>query len=205
MKNFLKNMDTIELMILLGVLAVLGLGTWNFTLRKDLEQGKKTYRNAKSTIPAIHALLKQIPELYKARNEMRALGEDTDPSVYFQKQFTEKAQIHYKSFVVGAPREKSIRIRSGGSNKKALEREVSLDFSKASKEYRKPLPRKNLFHALFFTEANSKRWKLRSLQVHAKETEKHRRGFSYPEELSDEWIVKKLSFVSREPDNSRRR
>ncbi len=202
----LRKMDSAELMILIGIVAVIGLGSWNYVLRKNLEQGRASFENAKTRSPEIHALLKQIPALYKAREEIIETGRENEPSVYFQNRFT-NAGIHLKSYAVNVAKETFPKIKTAGKRTKyAKETEISLDFNKAEAKYKVAIPRKNIFSALFRTESRSKRWKLRTLQMTAVETKKKgRSSLAYPVELSDRWLIKKLAFVSREPSTRKQR
>jgi hypothetical protein len=196
----LQALDTTELLILVGVLGVLIFGGFHLYLRGQVAESEKALREARRNVPKIFALLEQIPELYTASRAMTAGGEDINPASYFTRQFTNYAKLPYDSYTIDAPRTKTTTVAvKGKRGRRATETTVSIRFP-SSRNEPNYVPRSNLVRAIYNAEARSKRWKLLSLQIEAKEMDgRGRRKTAPPEELSDEWVVKQLEFVARKP------
>ncbi len=199
MKRFFRKMDMLKWVMVCSAAAATGLGIWNLVLRKHYEEALRTFERAKGDIVKIHSELEQIRTFLIAKRDSERSGELLDPGVFFANQIAKKAGIDINDFKVNPEKEREVSIRRGRSRKRAIDREVEIGFKVGRKI--KPIPRENLFVALFNCEAASHRWKLRELRIRAKEavSRSHKRGTAYPAELSDEWVVEKMVFVSREP------
>lgn len=196
----LRNLDTTELLILVGLLGVLIFGGFHIYLRQQVNQSREELADAKRTIPQVFTLLKQIPDLYTAARDLQVGAEDVEFAPYFQRQLSMHAKIDLNSYQIGAPTTRTIDVMTGRTRKKAIETKVRIDFKKGSRE-KVYIPRSNLFTALYNAEAMSRRWRLSQLKIRAKELDmKGARGKAPPEELSDEWSVEQLEFVSRAPE-----
>lgn len=199
MKRFFKNMDWLKGTILACILLSLGLGIWNWMLAKQLNEVRAAWKRTQNDYPEIVRQTKQIQSLYEALDQQ---GEDDiDHSIYFQKQLTEFAKIPTDAYKFGDVNPKQTSIASGKRNKttQVLERVVPVKFE-ASGRTKHFVTREQIFVAIYNAEKNSKRWTLQDLSMKAREVaEGYGPKKGYPEELSDEWLVTDLKFVSREP------
>ena len=184
---------------IVAALAIIFLGGWNYVLKRQYRQALLAFQRSKADLAKAFAEIKQIRRLIVAKNEMDKRGEWLQPELYFQKQLS-KAGIDFKSYHIKPPRERSLKIRSGKKRKNVIDREVEISFKIKGRKNIQFIPRSNWFVALYNCEAGSKRWRLRELSIRAKEefSSNVKKG-NYPRELSDEWFIEKLMFVSREP------
>ena len=199
MKKLFSNMDWLKGLILFCVVASIGLGVWNWMLTKQVDETKKAWSRTKKDYVQIVALTKQIQTLYEALDQQGDL--DVDELIYFQKQLTEMAKIRGETYKFGDINPKEVTIAGSGNRKrstKVLQRVVPIRFQTGKN--RKYVSREQVFVACYNAEKNSKRWTLQTLRLKARELfEGNGPKKGYPEELSDEWMIEKLEFVSREP------
>jgi hypothetical protein len=200
MKSLFRNMDFLKGLILVCILASAVLGAWDYLLQGQLEKARKAFRDAKADVVEIHALLKQIPALYKAQEELSQQG--SDPGVYFENQLTNFGGIPLQSYVLQDIKRTEVTVSTKKGSQKARDKVLTIDFrGRSGSKERLYLPRENLFKALWACERNSKSWRLRDLSIRSKDDveRKGRREDGYPAEIADEWFIEKLSFASREP------
>ncbi len=201
MRSFFKRMDTLKWIITGSLVAGFALGVWHLVLRSRYARSLAAFEQAKRDVVRIHSELQQIRVFLAAKRDAERTGEMLDPGVFFATQLTKRAGIDINDYQIKPIKEKGVKIKSGHATKNAVDKEVEIDFKVRRRNQIRPIPRENLFVALFNCEASSRRWKLRELKIRAKEDQKRPgRGVrAYPAELSDEWIVEKLVFVAREP------
>ncbi|PIE24598.1 MAG: hypothetical protein CSA62_01860 [Planctomycetota bacterium] len=206
MLNKLRHLDTIELMILVGIFGIMIFGGFHLYLRNQVELSREAFARAQDQVVEIHALLPLIPKLYRERQKMQAGAEDINPAPFFQRQFTNEAKIPLQSYEFGSvkPTEQTLTVKTPKGRTKRMKaklRTIKISFPSMGRNKKTFLPRSNLFRALYNAEAASPRWRLRRLRIKAKETVVRERGKDKapPEELSDLWLVQALEFASREP------
>ncbi|MCB9880647.1 MAG: hypothetical protein H6832_13545 [Planctomycetes bacterium] len=199
MKRLFSDMDWLKGLILFCIIASIALGIWNWMLAKQLDSVRTAWNRTQKDYSEIVQKTKQIQSLYEALDQQS--DEDIDHSIYFQKQLTEFAKIPSKAYTFGDvnPRETKIAGKRRGQQTTVVERVVPIKFS-TSKNDRLYVTREQVFVACYNAEKNSKRWTLQDLSMRAKEVaEGYGPAKGYPEELSDEWQIQDMKFVSREP------
>jgi|GEM_PF-2608363 len=196
---FIGRLGVYKTFLIVSLVALLFLSAWYFVLKVNYQEALRDFSRSKTYLINSFSEIKQIRRLLIAKGEMEKGGERLQPELYFQKQLS-KAGIDFKSYHIKPPRERSYRIFSGKKKKRVIDREVEVSFKLQNGKKRFFLPRNNWFVALFNCEAGSKRWRLRHFSAKVKEAfdSKSRKGI-YPSELTDEWFIEKLVFVSREP------
>jgi hypothetical protein len=199
MKGSIWKFGLFKVSIAISGLVIIVLFGWYLFLKKDYHNALLDYQKSKSDLVKSFSEIKQIRRLLIAKNEMEKGGELLLPELFFQKQLS-KAGIDFKSYHVKPPRDRNHKIQSGKKRKSVIDREVEINFKVKSGKKRLFIPRPNWFVALFNCEAGSKRWRLRQFSIRAKEEFKSQaKKGGYPSELSDDWYIDKLVFVSREP------
>lgn len=202
--KFFRNMDLLKGLILFCVVACIGLGVWNWMLTKEVKAAKAAWQRSKSDYSKIIALTKEIQTLYEA---MDLQGDvDTDPLRYFVKQLSGAAKISRADYNFGDINPKERSLVGGGSKRtqRVTERVAPIKFVGGKKK--RFATREQVFVACYNSEKNSKRWTLQALKMRAREVlEGASAKKGYPEELSDEWFVDKMEFVSREPIRKKKR
>lgn len=199
MKKLLGDYGYFKVFLIANSIAFILLCGWFLLLKKNYALHLKAFKRSKVDLASSFSEIKQIRRLLVAKGEMERGGERLQPELFFQKQLS-KAGIDFKSYHIKPPKERSLKILSGRKKKSVIDREVEVSFKVVNGKKRLSLPRSNWFVALYNCEAGSKRWRLRQLSIRAKEeaNSQYKKG-NYPAELSDEWFVDKLVFVSREP------
>ncbi|MDP6424918.1 MAG: hypothetical protein QGG14_09245 [Planctomycetota bacterium] len=195
--KFFRNMDALKLVILLSFGAAAVLGVWDWFLYGELQASRRAFSKAKADISTIHSLLKDISPLYVARQEH---GAAVDYGVYFEKQLF-MGGIKQDQYTLNDVREKEVRV---SRKKKAIDKELRIDFRTRNKRDRLYLPRENLFKALLACEARSKAWRLRELRIRSRDDVlRKKKEDGYPAEIADAWLIEDLAFASREPQQKK--
>ena len=199
MFKYPKKLGVYGTFLFISLFSLVSLSVWFFVLKVNYRNTFKDFNQSKIDLINAFSEIKQIRRLLVAKGEMERGGERLQPELYFQKQLS-KAGIDFKSYHIKPPRERSYRIFSGKKKKRVIDREVEISFKLKNGKKHFFLPRNNWFVALFNCEAGTKRWRLRQFSAKAKEefNSQSKKG-NYPSELTDEWLIEKLVYVSREP------
>lgn len=198
--KFFQNMDWLKGLILLCVVACIGLGIWNWMLGKQVADANRDWERTKKDYSAIIAKTKKIQSLYEAMDLQGDI--DQDALTYFVKQLSGAAKIPKKHYSFGDinPREMKVvtTVKRRRKTQEIVERVAPIRFEGGKN--RKFVTREQIFVACYNAEKNSKRWSLQAIKMRPREVlEGANAKKGYPEELSDEWYVDKLEFVSRAP------
>lgn len=192
-----KDLDVYKIILLASVLLV--PGAWGYAWYKDgqVEDAKKALRLA---VNSSNGPLDRIGELLTELDTVQQnadRGQETDAKIFFQNQLIKSdtnLSISPNDFQI----DETVPGSRGRGGKKTKDIDVDIKF--LDKDFK--LSRGYLHALLYNCEALGLQiWKLRRLTIENAALKELKKGDPVPETVADDWLLRKLTFSRRVPNN----